>query len=804
MNKKKFIAMALMTAMIMSFFTFAAPFVASASNEGELATKVFNFDPGNSWAATGQLTAVADPANHTVTVTGTVTGATNELVLDIDAGVTVIWKAEYSGSTSGMPSGLIQLNGDGSFEVAEGGSLVNNGAGCAIYALTGSGKISVIVSGGTVRATAGYAIGIGRDNTKVTVSGGEVSATKENAIIIEGDGVAVNVSGGTISTGGTGVAILIKGNNEKIEMNGGVVRAAFGNAIAIGGDNAKIEMNGGEISTTIWAGILIIGDNAEIKMNGGEISTTTGMGIRIEGANGRIEMSGGSVKVNSALGIGICIDGVNGKIIVSDGTVIAENMAALYIDGANAEVTVSGGFVFAYGTAIAGSGNVINMVSGGTPQIEGTAVVCAWNRDAGNSEYVSETTSDMNVSPAGAASWGLNGIYSGINYSNGANTGFFPVSLVTITPSEYTITFESDEGSAVAEQKVISGNKVAEPADPEKEGFAFAGWFADEALSSGYDFSDAVTADLVLYAKWEEIIAEPPIATGSMANFQKSKIYVSKQFTDVDETQWYGYNDTKAIANAFEYGLMVGDSETIFRPTGNISIAEAITMAVRVHSIYMTGQSFAPVPATNPWYQGYVEYAIGNGIINAGDFSDYETEATRAQMAYIFTRALPDFEFAEQNTVYGLPDVNAATPYYNAIMKFYKSGILAGNDTKGTFYPQNKITRYEVAAIISRVIIPATRFNGKTYSDTVYIISEYYSQSGEFSSLGAVLAEQGGEKVQNVKKDDIIVVNGQKYIVIAATYTIPFYTQSSLAEVNQWWADYITDAEIRGIVQKVN
>jgi len=195
----------------------------------------------------------------------------------------------------------------------------------------------------------------------------------------------------------------------------------------------------------------------------------------------------------------------------------------------------------------------------------------------------------------------------------------------------------------------------------------------------------------------------------SISNFEKKSDYASGMFADVDESQWYA----KVIATAYEYGLMKGNSSNTFNPTGNITIAEAITVASRVHSIYMTGKD--NFTAGNPWYQPYVDYAVKNGIIAAGDFTDYTRPATRAEMAYIFSRSLPASEFPAQNTVNALPDVNAGTKYYDAILTLYKAGVVGGNDAAGTFKPTANITRAEAAAIISRVVLPSTRQSGKTY-----------------------------------------------------------------------------------------
>lgn len=63
----------------------------------------------------------------------------------------------------------------------------------------------------------------------------------------------------------------------------------------------------------------------------------------------------------------------------------------------------------------------------------------------------------------------------------------------------YTVTFDTDGGSAIAAQTVIEGEKATKPADPTKTGYTFAGWFKDGAA---YDFDTAVTADITLTAQW--------------------------------------------------------------------------------------------------------------------------------------------------------------------------------------------------------------------------------------------------------------------------------------------------------------
>lgn len=66
-------------------------------------------------------------------------------------------------------------------------------------------------------------------------------------------------------------------------------------------------------------------------------------------------------------------------------------------------------------------------------------------------------------------------------------------------PEKYTVTFDSDGGSAVEKQTVEEGKKATKPADPTKEGYDFAGWYNGEAA---FDFEIAIKANITLKAHW--------------------------------------------------------------------------------------------------------------------------------------------------------------------------------------------------------------------------------------------------------------------------------------------------------------
>ena len=68
-----------------------------------------------------------------------------------------------------------------------------------------------------------------------------------------------------------------------------------------------------------------------------------------------------------------------------------------------------------------------------------------------------------------------------------------------------SVEYNSNGGSEVESQKYVYGEKALAPAPPVREDYEFVGWYTDEGLENKYWFSNKLTSDLVLYAKWKAI-----------------------------------------------------------------------------------------------------------------------------------------------------------------------------------------------------------------------------------------------------------------------------------------------------------
>jgi len=79
------------------------------------------------------------------------------------------------------------------------------------------------------------------------------------------------------------------------------------------------------------------------------------------------------------------------------------------------------------------------------------------------------------------------------------------VSCSNSSKKVYTITFNSNGGSDIADVEVKEGEKVPKPTtDPTMIGYEFVNWTTDEDGEKAYDFETPVTSNITLYAQWKD------------------------------------------------------------------------------------------------------------------------------------------------------------------------------------------------------------------------------------------------------------------------------------------------------------
>jgi uncharacterized protein (TIGR02145 family)/uncharacterized repeat protein (TIGR02543 family) len=117
------------------------------------------------------------------------------------------------------------------------------------------------------------------------------------------------------------------------------------------------------------------------------------------------------------------------------------------------------------------------------------------------------TFSGWATTPTGAVAYA-----DGASYTMGtANVTLYAKWTINV----YTVTFNSQGGSAVASQNVNYNSTASSPTAPTQAGFIFAGWYSDQTVTVPFIFTTPITSSITLYAKWTPVYTVAYLANGS-------------------------------------------------------------------------------------------------------------------------------------------------------------------------------------------------------------------------------------------------------------------------------------------------
>ncbi len=259
---------------------------------------------------------------------------------------------------------------------------------------------------------------------------------------------------------------------------------------------------------------------------------------------------------------------------------------------------------------------------------------------------------------------------------------FYAPQMLFQIGKEYTLTFETDGGSAVAPVKAKWGEMVKKPADPVREGFVFAGWFLDKEGKTAFDFSAPIEGDITVYAGWTKAFA----------------------FKDVTEGDWF----YESVRETYEKGLMNGVTATTFAPAADLTRAMFVTILYRMEKEPAApgNMEFTDIPES-AYYKTPVLWAKVNGIVSGVSETLFAPEAplTREQMVAIIHRYAKfkglDTSVAGEDLAY--TDIADISDYATEAVQWAgNKGIVRGN-ADGSFAPKNVAKRAETATIFVRV-----------------------------------------------------------------------------------------------------
>lgn len=294
--------------------------------------------------------------------------------------------------------------------------------------------------------------------------------------------VTLDLNGYTLSCSSTDDEII------RVRSNGDLTVKDSGTSGKIDGQNKNcgFEVKGGTL--TLESGSIVNCTDADL--DGGAVDVSNTGVTKTPVKYGKFVMNGGTIKDCKAGDDGAAVDiGMGCTFTMNDGTI--SNCRA-GDDGGAVFVKRGSFFVMNGGTiencSAYNNGGAVNIYENGSfTMTGGTIKDCKVDLGGlGNAVYGKNNTAIVVISGGTIE-----------------NCGVFPWSF-----DEFTVTFDSDGGSAVSEQKVLNTSAI-EPNEPKRNGYDFAGWYLNDAK---YTFDTKVTGNITLKAHWT------PAATLSSIN----------------------------------------------------------------------------------------------------------------------------------------------------------------------------------------------------------------------------------------------------------------------------------------------
>lgn len=173
----------------------------------------------------------------------------------------------------------------------------------------------------------------------------------------------------------------------------------------------------------------------------------------------------------------------------------------------------------------------------------------------------------------------------------------------------------------------------------------------------------------------------------------------------------------ESIENLAKRGIVSGSDDGKFYPDNNITRAEFAKMLAIASGIKTNSanvKEFTDV-SSNAWYYEYVASLSSNGIINGYDDGSFcpDNKITRQEMAVILYRILENKGISFDKEV-DFSDADSINEYAReAVAKLSGAGILSGSE--GKFRPTDNLTRAEGATATLKML---NKLEGKSVSDT--------------------------------------------------------------------------------------
>ncbi len=313
--------------------------------------------------------------------------------------------------------------------------------------------------------------------------GGSIETTWELDV---GRTVTLDLNGYTLSCSGTDEDII------RVRSSGSLTikDSSTGGKIDGQNKNCGIEVKGGTL--TLESGSIVNCTDADGDGGAVDVSNTGVTETQVK--YGKFIMNGGAIMDCKAGDDGGAVDIGSGCTFIMNGGTISSCRAD--DDGGAVFIKQSGSFELNGGViqncSAGANGGAVNIYQDGRFTMTGGTI----------------KSCKVDLGGLGMAVYGSND-KAVVTMAGGTfeDCGAYPYSF-----DEFTVTFDSDGGSAVTAQKVLNSPAI-KPSDPKKDGYDFAGWYLGDTQ---YTFDTKITTDITLKAHWTPTSASTAITAATI------------------------------------------------------------------------------------------------------------------------------------------------------------------------------------------------------------------------------------------------------------------------------------------------
>lgn len=604
------------------------------------------------------------------------------------------------------------------------GTIVNNGAmllpdgtdAVAIQALKliGTGMVKVVavydeVAGKVTEwdyyTNAGVAV-------KAITGGLDLSSGDDSGTSLTGDGYTFSNNTLTLANNAYVMGNVTLPTHATIStptastINGSILPASSGACDLTFSGTGSLTV-GGNIGNS-QGGTMTVSSGTDVTVNGSVNIGTSG------GANGTLNVTGAgtTLNVSSSSGYAVLFETVN----VEGGahlTAKANGTDTMGVEALSGGVHITGGSTLEtgcdYGVYIIGGklevdstsklitngavapfcivgvvGSTVDQVLSLPSTPSGTTIQSATGT-SGKYWSLVPTGGSLTVSNEGTTPVTLSGAKTGlltfVTASSGGNSGGTSGGGSASGSTNYTLTFETNGGSAISSMSKASGIAVdLSSYKPTRDGYTFVGWYSDAALTTKVT-SVTLSKSTTVYAKWRE-------KTAQSAN----------PFADVADSAYYH----DAVLWALENSVTSGTSDTEFGPDKTCTRAQLAAFLWRAEGSpepTATNCSFTDV-AQGAYYYKAVLWAVEKGITAGSTETSFNPNGivSRGQAVTFMWRAAGEPETTSATL---FADVAKDAYYYNAVLWAVEKGVTAGTSAKA-FGPAAPCTRAQIVTFLYR------------------------------------------------------------------------------------------------------